>query len=380
MKVALVTESFLPQVNGVTNSVLRVCEQLRRHRHEPLVIAPGGQSPEWDGCPVIRVPSRPLPGYPSHRIAQRWPLLEPVLRDFQPDVVHLASPTVLGPRAAVIARRMGVPTVAVYQTDLAGYARRYGLAPLSPAVWWWLRRMHNLVDLTLAPSSQAMAELRRQRVDRVACWPRGVDLDRFNPAHRDESLRARLAPDGAVLVGYVGRLAREKELELLRDLDRHAGVRLVIAGDGPRRGRLQALLPRARFLGMLGGADLSAVFASLDLFVHTGSHETFCQAAQEALASGVPVVAPAAGGLLDLVTPGQTGRLFRPGSIDALTEAVLDLAADHVTRALMRRRARLSVLGRSWNAIGDQLMGHYQEVRSKTGGPTRDRAFDPSLR
>jgi phosphatidylinositol alpha 1,6-mannosyltransferase len=378
--VAVVTESFLPQVNGVTNSVLRVCDQLRRLGHDGLVVAPGRLSPEWDGFPVVRVPSSALPGYPDHEIARRWPGLEPALRDFRPDVVHLASPTLLGARALPVARRLGAPVVAVYQTDLAAYARRYGLGLAAPAVWWWFRRLHGRADRTLAPSRQAIADLQRHGVSRVVHWPRGVDLNRFGPVHRDDALRARLAPDGEVLVGYVGRLAREKQLHLLAGLDQLPGVRLVVVGDGPARGRLERLLPGATFLGLLGGRDLSGTFASLDLFVHAGAHETFCQAAQEALASGVPVVAPAAGGLLDLVQDGVTGRLFRPGSARELRAAVLDLVQDGPARARMALAARRSVLGRDWDTIGEQLIRHYHEVCSDTGGLLDGLALDPSLR
>lgn len=359
---AVVTESFLPQVNGVTNSVLRVCEQLRRHGHDGLVVAPGRPGQEWDGFPVVRVPSFGLPGYPEHEVARRWAPLEATLRDFRPDVVHLASPAVLGARALPVAQRLAAPTVAVYQTDLAGYARRYGLGPIAPAVWRRLRRLHNAADLTLAPSGHAAADLRRHGVDRVRVWPRGVDLGRFAPGHRDPALRARLAPDGDLVVGYVGRLAREKQLHLLAGLDRVPGVRLVVIGGGPLRPQLERLLPGAAFLGMLGGLDLSAAFASLDVFVHPGGHETFCQAVQEALASGVPVVAPSAGGPLDLVEDGVNGRLFRPGSARALRAAVLDLTEDAEARATAARLARRSVASRSWDAVGDRLLQHYHDV------------------
>jgi phosphatidylinositol alpha 1,6-mannosyltransferase len=141
-------------------------------------------------------------------------------------------------------------------------------------------------------------------------------------------------------------------------------VRVVVAGDGPQRSALQRALPQARFLGFQQGAELAKTFASLDLFVHTGGHETFCQAAQEALASGLPVVAPAAGGLLDLVQDDVTGRLFRPHDSADLREKVLTLVADDHRRARLAGAARASVEGRGWDVIGDQLMNHYDQVLS----------------
>src|SRR5262249_52279907 len=138
MRVAIVTESFLPQVNGVTNSVLRVCEQLARREHEAIVIAPGPGPTEWCGFPIVRTPSVPLPGYRDFRLARPYVGMRTVLRDFAPDLVHLASPAVLGAQAAYAARKLEIPTVAVYQTDLAGFANRYHLGMTEAAIWRWI--------------------------------------------------------------------------------------------------------------------------------------------------------------------------------------------------------------------------------------------------
>lgn len=362
MRIAIVTESFLPQVNGVTNSVLRVCEQLEARGHTALVVAPGPGPTSYAGAEVVRTPSVPLPGYPDFRLARPWPGLARTLSDFSPDVVHLASPAVLGAQAAFTARRLGLPVVAVYQTDLAGFAGRYGLGGTERAVWRWLRRVHAAARRTLAPSRHSVAQLRRNGVDRVDRWARGVDLERFAPRHRDPSLRADLAPDGRLLVGYVGRLAQEKEVGLLTAVRDLPHVQLVVVGDGPRRAWLQSQLSGVPFLGFQGGAELARTFASLDAFVHTGSSETFCQAAQEALASGLPVVAPAAGGLLDLVEDGRNGLHFTPGSGSSLRAAVEQLAGDPARRAGLAAAARPSVEGRTWSVIGDQLVRHYEEV------------------
>jgi phosphatidylinositol alpha 1,6-mannosyltransferase len=362
MRVAVVTESFLPQVNGVTNSVLRVCEQLSQRGHEALVIAPGPGPTEYAGFPVVRTPSLALPGYNDFRIARPFPGLLATLRSFDPDVVHLASPAVLGAQGAFAARRLGVPIVAVYQTDLAGFASRYRLGVAEDAVWRWLRKVHDTAARTLAPSRHAVEQLERNGVERVTRWARGVDLRRFHPACRDPELTSRYAPDGEVLIGYVGRLAHEKEVGLLAAVQDLPGARLVIVGDGPQRKQLERQLHRAQFLGFQSGAELAATFASLDVFVHTGSHETFCQAAQEALASGVPVVAPAAGGLVDLVEHRRTGLSFTAGSSDGLAGCVRELVADPGLRNRMRIEARRSVEGRSWDHIGNELVQHYRDV------------------
>ncbi|MGX5657752.1 glycosyltransferase family 4 protein [Geodermatophilus nigrescens] len=362
MRVAVVTESFLPQVNGVTNSVLRVCEQMRRHGAQVLVVAPGPGPGEYAGATVVRSPSVALPRYAGFRVGRPWPGLGRVLREFAPDVVHLASPAALGASAARVARRLDVPVVAVHQTDLVGFAARYGLPGVGRMVWAGLRPVYAGAAATLVPSRPVADELRARGVPRVRLWARGVDSAAFSPARRDPALRARLAPGGEVVVGYVGRLAAEKELHLLAGLDRVPGVQLVLVGDGPQRERLEWALPGAVFAGFRGGAERGAWTASLDVFVHPGSSETFCQAAQEALASGVPVVAPAAGGPLDVVTAGRTGLFFTPGSAADLRAQVERLVAEPDTRAWMARAARASVRGRTWDSLGDQLLGHYTDA------------------
>jgi len=362
VKIGIVTESFLPGINGVTNSVLRILEHFRARGHEAMVVAPGDGPTEYAGAPVVRVPAVPLPVYRTFPVALPTRQVESALRDFQPDIVHLASPAVLCAMGAVASRRLDVPVVAVFQSDLVGFARRYRLGVAGPALWGWLRWIHRHAALSLAPSSVVAWELERRGLTPVARWSRGVDVDQFNPAHRSELLRRHLAPRGEVVVGYVGRLAAEKQVERLAALTDVPGTRLVIVGDGPLRSRLERRMPRARFLGFRTGGDLSATLASMDVFVHPGEAETFCQAVQEALASAVPVVAPAAGGPLDLIRHGVNGWLFPARRPDLLRGAVSELAGDPAARAAMGRAARASVEERTWPRLGDELLGHYEAV------------------
>ncbi|MBA9004695.1 glycosyltransferase family 4 protein [Thermomonospora cellulosilytica] len=356
------TESFLPRINGVTNSVCRLAEHLAARRHEVLIVAPAPGPARYADQPVELVPGVRLPFYRSFPVGLPTGRLHAALRDFAPDVVHLASPFVLGAGGLAAARRLDVPTVAVFQTDLAGFARGYGLGAATPLIWGWLCHLHRRADRTLAPSTPVLAELERRGVPRLALWARGVDHERFHPRHRSASLRARLAPDGEALIGYVGRLAAEKRPDLLAHLSGIPGARLVVVGDGPERQRLQRMLPDAVFAGFRTGRELSELVASMDVFVHTGAHETFCQAVQEGLASGVPVVAPAAGGPLDLVQAGHNGLLYAPDDGAELRAAVHALVADPVLRMRMSRNAHRSTQGRGWDVICDQAIGHYTEV------------------
>ena len=362
MRVAIVAECFLPETNGVTNSVLRVVEHLERTGHKAVVIAPGLGPLEYSVTPVERVPAFALPFYRSLSVGLPTGQVRAILERFEPDVVHLAAPAVLGAAGAVASRALGIPSVAVYQTDLAGFAARYGVGFGGRAIWAWLRWVHNQTDLTLAPSTIAAWSLVSHGIAPVARWGRGVDLDRFNPRHRSLLRRRRLAPNGEVIVGYMGRLAPEKQVHLLTHLHAMNGVRVVVVGDGPSAERLRARLPGATFLGHKSGAELSEVLASFDVFVHTGMNETFCQAIQEALAAGVPVVTPAMGGPLDLVRHGENGFLFPPADPKLLRSAVAELVADRALRAVMGQRARASVVHRSWQDLGAELLAHYRRL------------------
>ncbi|MFG3499070.1 glycosyltransferase family 4 protein [Streptomyces sp. NPDC047928] len=375
MRVVIVTESFPPDVNGVAHCALQTARHLVARGHEPLVIAPAaaGTHASRDArdasgapdtaapCPVVHVPSLPLPGYPQVRVALPSRRVAAAITAHRADLVHLAGPFVLGVRGMAAAARLGLPAVAVYQTDLAGYARTY-VGTGEGTAWRRLRAVHSAADRTLAPSTAALHDLRAHGIPRVRLWPRGVDTERFRPEPRDETLRRRLAPGGEVLVGYVGRLAPEKHVELLAGVSALPGVRLVVVGDGPSEPALRSVLRGAAFLGRRTGDDLARIFASLDVFAHTGPYETFCQTVQEAMAAGVPVVAPAAGGPLDLVDHGRTGLLVTPHDADAIRAAVAALAADPDLRTVYGRAGRATVEGRTWTAIGDLLIGHYTEV------------------
>ncbi len=378
LRVAVITESFLPHVNGVTNSVRHLAEELEGLGHDVLVIAPGAGLTRHGGSRVVRVRGLSLPGYRSFVIGMPDLALADALDDFGPDIVHLASPFVLGASGLRTARRRGIPTVAVFQTDVAGFARSYRVAraPLlrpDAVADAWVRRLHRRVDRTLVPSRASYAQLEALGVPDLHLWGRGVCLDLFDPSRRDPELRRRLCPDGEVAVGYVGRLAHEKQVQRLTALAGVPRVRVVVVGDGPARAELEQALPEAAFLGMLGGHELAAAFASLDVFVHTGDTETFCQTVQEAQASGVAVVAPAAGGPLDLIDPGRTGLLFPPGRPDGLRAAVGQLVGNPALRASLAGAGRAAVAGRDWGSLVRQLVDrHYAAVleqhrRASTG-------------
>lgn len=363
-------------MNGVTGSVLQVRDHLERSGHDVFVIAPSVRNHPLD-VPGRAVSSLPMPSYPAVRVA-----IPPVgaiardLRSFGADVVHLASPFLLGWQGLLAAEAARVAAVAVYQTDVIAYTQRYGVPQATALAESHVRRLHRRATLTLAPSAAARAQLEALGVDRVALWGRGVDGMRFAPHRRSEAFRDRFVR-GETIVGYVGRLAPEKQVEDLAALHGIPGIGLVIVGDGPSRHDLEALLPDAAFLGHLTGDELATAMASFDVFVHPGESETFGQTIQEAQASGVPVVATGRGGPVDLVRSSVDGWLYRPGDTADLRARVLDLVGDQAKRRAFAEAAREAVSGRTWAALGDQLVEHYARAQrlARTDGTVRARAW-----
>ncbi len=366
VRVAVVSESFLPHVNGVTHSVQRVLEHLRRHGHEAMVMAPAygrDDATECEGFEIVRLPSVAMPGYREVRLAPAGRFrVERLLSGFGPEVMHLAAPFVACHQAAQVGHRLGIPMVSIYQTDVPSYASRYGMASAEAMLWRWVRRLHNLTDLTLAPSTHAAQQLTDHGVERVRLWGRGVDTVRFHPAKASSTWRAAVAPAGEKIILHVGRLAAEKQVEDLAALRSLPRTRLVVIGDGPRRAMVEAALPEAIFLGQLTGEAVPIAMASADLFVHTGELETFGQTIQEALASGTPVIAPARGGPLDLVQPSHTGWLYPPGDLSTMRAQTTDLLGDDRKREAFGRTARAWVEGRTWSAVCAELVAHYAQV------------------
>ncbi len=369
MKVAIVAESFLPEMNGVTHSLLKVLQHLQARGDQVLVIAPSavGNAPAVvEGAWVRRLPAVPLTGYRTIRIAMgAVGPVKSLLADFNPDVVHLASPFMLGWRAVRAANELGLPTVAVYQTDVPGYASRYGMPFLENWAWQRVERIHGAATKTLAPSTDSMQKLRGHGIPRVQLWRRGVDTDRFHPGKRSEEFRRAHAPQGQKIIGYAGRLALEKQVEDLALLATLPNTKLVIVGDGPQRARLESLLPSASFTGFLAGEELAQAMASFDLFVHPGELETFCQTIQEAMASGVPVVATGRGGPVDLVDSSHTGWLYAPGNLSQLHDYAADLLGDEIKRRAFGEAALAHVQGRSWAGVCDQLVKLYFQAMAE---------------
>ena len=367
MRVAVVTESFLPNINGVTNSVLRVLEHLCASGDQGLVIAPASENmpTEYAGHPVKAVPVIPTQNFLPTGMPMGLPQkrIQHLLDGFSPDVIHLASPFALGSYANKMAKKLDIPTVSIYQTDLGGFAKQYGFGIAQSSLQKILYKIHSQTDRTLAPSTAACLELHLAGVPEVYLWRRGVNTELFNPSKRSASLRDawKNGDQNKIIVGFVGRLAQEKRVSDLKVLQSNPNIQLVIVGDGPHRRKLEQQLPGALFLGFKNGEELAQIYASFDLFIHPGPNETFCQAVQEALASGIPSIVPRTGGPADLVTHGRTGYVIDISDASQLNQTV-NLHHDRSDRKQMRIAARDSVSMRTWNRINNELKTHYRDV------------------
>jgi len=369
MRVLVSAESFLPRSNGVTNSVLRLSRYLKSHGHEVLIIASGEGPSQVEEIEIRRVPALAL-----KRIAQvdiprvRVKTLIPILEEFNPDVIYLASPFLLGEQVRKAGIRCGIPVIANYQTDVSGFIDFYGLNTAKTIVEKRLKKIHKGSTLTLAPSTDSIAFLRSLGIENIRHWGRGVDLEQFNPGWRSENLRKYWGADSETLViGFVGRLAPEKQVQKLAsigDVGLLAGKKIlqVIVGDGPTRESLEKSLPKAVFTGHLNGKELSKAVASMDLLVTTGEHETFCQVIQEAMAAGLAVVAPNAGGPKDLISDGIDGFLYEPGENLDIRKKVLRAIFDREQLEKMSLAAYSKVQGKTWNQVCNQLEQIFVQV------------------
>jgi glycosyltransferase involved in cell wall biosynthesis len=376
LRVALITETFLPKIDGIVTRLCHTIRHLRALGHSVLVVAPEGVR-EYEGVPVHGVPGIPFPVYPELKLALPRPSIGAALEAFRPDLVHAINPAVLGLSAFLYADQRGVPLVVSYHTHLPKYLRYYGLGNLEWLMWWLIRNTYNRADLLLATSRAMQRELEQKGIRCVRLWRRGVDTALFHPSRASADTRVRLTeghPDDKLLL-YVGRLSAEKEVERCREvLAAVPGLRLALVGDGPHRQKLQQHFSGTptHFAGFLQGEELASAFASADAFLLPSQTETLGLVLLEAMAAGCPVVAPRAGGIADIVQDGVTGHLYDPSYRDGATHAVRRLLSDADHHAQIAHRARADAELWGWDAATRELDGYYAEVLNREA-PMRER-------
>jgi glycosyltransferase involved in cell wall biosynthesis len=364
MRIALFTETFLPKIDGIVNTLTYLMRHLEQRGHDCLIFAPEGGPSRLAHARVIGLPAYAFPLYDGLKIVPPHIDVLDMLQSFRPDVIHVVNPIAIGWIGMRHARQLGVPLLASYHTDIPGFAEKWGLEFLAEPIWAYTRWIHNQADLNLCPSRATMHELSMRGFERLAVWTRGVDTRRFSPDHRTAEWRSLLS-DGEVdapLLLSVGRLSAEKRIGWLKPiLEALPGTRLAIVGDGPQSAELREVFSDTPtvFTGFLQGHDLACAYAAADAFVFPASNETFGNVMLEAMASGLPVVAARAGGPLDVIIDGQTGLFFDPESPDALLSAVRRLVLDPAYAHSMGATARRQAESRSWEMVLDGLLSNY---------------------
>ena len=366
MRIAMVTETFLPKIDGIVTMICETVACLRAAGDEVLLFAPSGGPEDLHGARIIGLPSAPFPFYPELRIAPPRSSMRREIEAFRPDVIHLFEPSLLGIGGIYYAQVLHIPLVISYHTNLPAYLRYYKLGFLQSATWKLMRIRHGRADLNLCTSTPMMEELAEHNIDRLALWERAVDADRFHPSRRSAEMRSTLTqgePEKPLLL-FVGRLCAEKNIGHLRAvLQAMPGLRLAIVGDGPMRQELEKQFrgTPTYFAGYLRGEALASAFASSDLFVMPSETETLGLVLLEAMAAGCPVVACRAGGIPDAIEDGITGFLYQPGE-PGLVETVRRVLADAPGRASVQARARAEVERHGWQAATDLLRRQYQQA------------------
>lgn len=371
MRVALVTDTYTPQVNGVTTVLRRIVRAVGDAGHLPAVIAPAYPGPPPSGgTPELRVPSLPFLPYPSIRLS--LPLVSRIRRfldRFAPDVVHAATEGPLGLLGRRWALQRGVPLVTSYHTHFPRYCRDYGVPRLEPLVWRWIARFHGAARLTHTPGREAREALRAHGVTRAVVWGNGVDVSFFHPRRVDRAWRRELAGEaGRDVVLHVGRLAPEKNLDVLIEAWRltrrvfGARVAFVVAGEGPLERRLRRALPWATHLGFLERERLAALYAAASLCVFPSTSETCGLVALEAMASGVPVVVADAGGFRDTVPHGEAGFRVSPNDPHAYLDAIATLLTQPAARRALAAGARCAAELHDAARENEQLLAQYAAV------------------
>ncbi|GCE47670.1 glycosyltransferase involved in cell wall biosynthesis [Thermosporothrix hazakensis] len=379
MRVALITENFLPKLDGVTRTLARLLEHLQLTGHQALLLGPDSGMERYAGAEVLGTAGIPLPFYPELRVNFFRPLFVRRLYEFRPDIIHVVDPVILGATGLAAARLLGTPIVSSYHTNLAAYCTHFGFPLLTRPMWFYNRFIHNQCELTFCPSASTATMLRQQGFTHIRIWPRGVDTALFTPQRRSAELRARWLQDkrDKCLLLYVGRLSYEKNLRLLVEAYKgmsHERCHLVLVGDGPAAAELRQELATVpvTFTGYLQGEELATAYASADLFAFPSTTETFGQAALEALASGLPVVGLQAEGICDLVTDGSNGLLLelqgkQPEEQIRLYRAALErLIEQEPFRLQLGENARRAASRYSWFEAMECLLQGYRDVMQRT--------------
>lgn len=380
LRIAMFTGNYNYVRDGANQALNRLVDYLLAQGAKVRIYSPTVKYPALPpNADIVSIPAIPFPGRGEYRA----PLFIPpwVTRDikrFDPNIMHIASPEILGHRAVSLAHRLDKPVVASVHTRFETYPRYYGMSFLEPLVEAGLRRLYRRCDAIFAPSESMAQLLREQRMNyNVGIWTRGIDRELFNPARRDVPWRRELGiADEEPVIGFVGRLVMEKGLDVFSETierleRRKVPHKVLVVGEGPARDWFERALPGGIFVGFQEGADLGHAVASMDTLFNPSVTETFGNVTLEAMACGLPVVAAKATGSQNLVTDGVTGRLVRPGAIAAFADALAFYCRDEDARRAAGKAGEAVSAQYGWDAVNQALVDNYLRVIRQHGAGAR---------
>lgn len=373
MKLALFSDTFHPQINGVARTLKRFTSYLETNGVDYKVIMPSFEEvQETEGKQYYAMKSLPLFLYPECRLAiPQFKALNDELNKFKPDLLHIATPFNIGLFGMRYGKKESIPMVASYHTHFDRYLAYYHLDFLSPLLWRYLQWFHKPFEKIFVPSEETRKILYTKSFTSIEIWSRGVDCMMFTPQNRDFHVREEYKITQKYIFLFVGRLAPEKDLNILKEMiDKlpsplSENVHWLIVGDGPSRRDVEQWeteYSNVTCAGYLSGEDLARVYASADLFVFPSSTETFGNVVLEAAASGLPAIVSDSGGVAEIVQDGVTGRICKAREADSFIQNIVSIMEDPMLLGSMKRKARNYAMTQSWSAIFGNLLMQYEEV------------------
>ena len=370
MKIAIFTDTFFPDINGVARTLKRFTDYLHEQDISFKVFAPKGTSNEYVTDHIHRFESLSFFLYPECRLALPNLLqIKAELQDFSPDIIHVATPFNMGLCGVYYAKKLNIPLVGSYHTDFDQYLKYYDLQFFSKWVWKYMNWFHSPFQKLFVPSKETLQQLNGRNFNNLEIWPRGVDCQLFHPNYDKNAVHEKYGGSKKYLLLYVGRLAPEKDVKTLLDVanlippEIDKDIQWVWVGDGPLRGELENEAPKnVLFTGYLNGEELAEIYCAADLFVFPSSTETFGNVVLEALASGTPVIGANSGGVRNVVQAEITGTLCKPGESQEFANSIVQLLTHDSIRWQMGMEGRKYALSQRWDRIFDQLLLQYDGV------------------
>ncbi len=373
MKIALFSDTYLPQINGVTNTLNKLIQYYDTMGIEYKLFVPKYET-ESKCNNIESFYSIKFLMYPENRVA--FPntfRISSALSQFQPDIIHIMTEFNMGMAGLNYGKKHGIPTITNYTTNFAQYADYYKINILKESIWNYLKWFHSQSDITLCPSSVTQKLLHSHGITNTKIFSRGIDFRSFHPLNRSNQLRKKLGIMSKIAFLYVGRVSVEKDLDILCSSYHEIykryqeNISLIITGDGPYLEKCKQIFPpNTIFTGFLKGKELTEIYASCDIFVCPSSTETFGNVILEAMASGLPVIGADAGGVGEIICNGVTGLKFPKRNAEELAKSMTELIEDIDYRDHLKENGREFAANRSWENIFEGLFDTYHEVLEKT--------------